>query len=86
MDVLEHVTLITEEADDAFLPPHWPMVLGYDHFHLVAVGVDRLIKGFPPVSGVAHLGATQGVEVMQGVGGVFGGVEHLELREPDEHF
>ncbi|MCY1402487.1 hypothetical protein D9M71_176300 [compost metagenome] len=61
-------------------------MLGQDHLDLVAIGVDGLVQGLPPVRGIAHLRAAQGIEVVQGVRGVFGGVEQFELREPDEHF
>ncbi|MNJ38149.1 hypothetical protein D3C77_329900 [compost metagenome] len=86
VDVLEHIALVGNEFDDALLAPHRPMVLSKHNLHLAAIAVDDLVQGLPPVGGVAHLGAAQGIEVVQSVGGVLGSVEQLELWEPDQHF
>ncbi|MNJ62077.1 hypothetical protein D3C77_578990 [compost metagenome] len=86
VNVLEHVALAGEKVDDACLAPGWPVVLSQDYFDLVTVGVDSQVQGLPPVGSITYLGAAQSVEVVQGMSGIFGGVEQLELREPDQHF
>src|SRR5882762_3713091 len=52
----------------------------------VAEGLHRFADVARPQIAIAHLGATNSVEVVHVVGDILGHVEHAELREVHQHF
>ncbi|MNL07337.1 hypothetical protein D3C87_1280100 [compost metagenome] len=85
VDKAIEVTLGLEQCRDLLVPPGRPVVLGEDHLCLVAPHGQGLIQVFGPGQRLADLGATQGVGVMQGMGGIFGRRDGLLLFDVPEH-
>ena len=85
VDVLVGVALRLEERHDLRVAPDRPGVRAVVHLGLVAPPLERLVQVPGEVAGVAGAGAAQGLDVVQGVVGVLGTGQRLELRDPDVH-
>ena len=68
------------------LAPVRPVVALEHHVGLVTEALISLDDVLRPIVGIPHLCATQGVEVVQGAGAVFGHPEGTVLREIGVHF
>ena len=68
------------------IAPVRPVVALEHHVGLVAKALVCFDDVLRPIVGIAHLCATQGVEVVQGAGAVFGHPEGTVLREIGVHF
>ena len=78
-----HVALRLQVGDDALVAPGRPVVEGEHHLHVVPEHVERLLQVFRPQQAIAHFRAAQRVEIVQGVGRVFGRAEGFVFWEID---
>ena len=81
MNVFVDITLIFEEFDAPFPPLHGPVMAGEYYVRFLDKEVDRFIDEPCPGPGISHFGTSRRIEIMHGVGAVFGHAQGFELRE-----
>lgn len=86
MHICVQATLVGEELQDVAIAPGWPVMLGENDLDFAAVSVNALCEVLGPGVRIADDSATQGQDVVEGVSGVLGSTECVEIGEPDEHF
>ncbi len=85
VDILVNVGLFLKPGVDIPVVPAGPVAADEDHVRPVAEEPDCFVQEMAPCLGVAHLGSSQRVEVVQGVSAVLRHAERPELRKIEVH-